>query len=460
MAKNSTVYVCTECGYESLKYWGKCPDCGSWNTLKEISRKQLDEITGKSVSAAPVSIERLSDVKISEQDRFKTKIEEFDRVLGGGVVRSSLVLIGGEPGIGKSTLLLQSAANISQSEKKVIYATAEESLSQLKRRLDRLSLDGSEVYVLSTTDINAIIAAAGRTSADLLIIDSIQTVKDPDISSAAGTLSQVRGAAEKLMSYAKSSGCAVFIVGHITKQGTLAGPKTIEHMVDTVMYFENESKSNLRILRLNKNRFGSSEEIGVFEMTASGLRCVTNPSNILLEERSDRASGSVVCSLMEGNRSILCEIQALATKSTFQVPRRISTGYEYNRFVLILAVIEKLTNITLSDSDIYLNVVGGLRIRETSSDLAVACAVVSTVMNRPVEKGCVIIGEVGLCGEIRTPGNVDRRVRDAASLGFRKAVIPKGSLEGSESYPGMEIVEVSTLRQCIFSLFMKNRKGE
>lgn len=454
MAKARTVYVCTECGYESLKYWGKCPECGNWNTLKEVSGSELENINGRAKAPA-ASLTRLSEVGISADDRFTTGISELDRVLGGGIVKSSLVLVGGNPGIGKSTLLLQAAANVAASGKTVIYATAEESLSQLKGRLDRLGLDGSAIYAAAATDIDSITKTAREMDADLLIVDSIQTVRCRDVSSAAGTVSQVRECASLLMNHAKSSACSVFLVGHITKQGTIAGPKTIEHMVDTVMYFENESRSALRILRLDKNRFGSSEEIGVFEMTSGGLECVLNPSSVLLEDRHDRANGSVVCALMEGNRSILAEVQALATTSSFQVPRRIATGFEYSRFVLILAVIEKMTGMDLSGTDVYLNVVGGVKIRETASDLAAACAVVSSVLNRPVKAGTIILGEIGLCGEIRNPGSVDRRLRDAKALGFSKAVVPKGSVEDISSLSDITLIEVSTLSQCIRALFGK-----
>lgn len=458
MAKSKTVYVCTECGYESIKYWGKCPDCGNWNTLKEISKRELDMVNRSFSSGPSPEVRNLSEISVTDEDRFTSGIEELDRVLGGGIVRSSLVLVGGEPGIGKSTLLLQCAANVSLDGKKVLYASAEESLSQLKRRLDRLELDGSKIMVLATSDINAVLKAAKDNSADLLITDSIQTVKNPDIESAPGTLAQVRESSERLMNYAKNSDCAVFLVGHVTKQGTLAGPKTIEHMVDTVIYFENEEKSNLRILRLSKNRFGSQEEIGIFEMTAAGLKCVNNPSRILLDRNLSDASGTTVCSVMEGNRSILREIQALAVKTTFQVPRRIATGYEYNRFVLILAVIEKMTGMNLSENDIYLNVVGGVRIKETSSDLAVAAAVVSSVLDRKLDPLTVIIGEVGLSGEIRNPGSVDRRIRDAKAMGFKKAVVPTGSVEEASTREGIEIIEVSSLAQCIYRLFSAKRK--
>ena len=460
MGKKNTIYVCTECGYESLKYWGKCPECGNWNTLKEVGEKLLKNINGRASAAAPAETTRLGDVQITDEDRFSTDIPELDRVLGGGIVRSSLVLVGGEPGIGKSTLLMQAASSVSLKNKSVIYATAEESLSQLKGRLDRLNLDGSSILVSATTDMDSIIATAEKNEADLLIVDSIQTVRAAGIDSAAGTLTQVRECTSMLMNLAKTSGCAVFIVGHVTKQGTIAGPKTIEHMVDTVMYFENEARSFLRILRLNKNRFGSSEEIGVFEMSAEGLKCVPNPSNILLEDRNNRTSGSVVCAVMEGNRAILAEVQALASESSFQVPRRIATGYEYNRFVMILAVLEKMTGIKLDSLDIYLNVVGGVRIRETSSDLAIACAVVSSVMNRAVKPGFVIIGEIGLCGEIRNPGNVDRRIREAAALGFNTALIPKGSLKDASLRNQMEVIEISTLKQGIYRMFNSEKAGE
>lgn len=454
LAKDKKIFVCSECGYESPKYWGKCPDCGNWNTFSEFSKKELDLVNSKNSVFTP-KVTNLKDVDIKEDIRFTTSISELDNVLGGGIVASSLVLVGGEPGIGKSTLLMQTAHNVSIIGKRVLYASSEESLSQLKLRLDRLGLKGSDILVLSNTDIEQIIESAKENKADLLIIDSIQTVRSSNIPSAPGTITQVRECTNLLMNFAKASNTSVFIVGHITKQGTIAGPKTIEHMVDTVMYFESESNSSLRILRLSKNRFGSSEEIGVFEMSRKGLKCVTNPSRLLLEDRENRSYGSVICSIMEGNRSVLIEIQALAMMSSFQVPRRVSTGFEYNRFVQILAVIEKMTNVKLHSTDVYLNVVGGVRVKETASDLAVACAVISSMLKKEIPINTIIIGEVGLCGEIRKINNIFKRIKEANSLGFKKAIIPRNSLDEHEDISNLniEVIEISTLKECVFKLF-------
>jgi len=455
LAKDKKIFVCSECGYESPKYWGKCPDCGSWNTFSEFSKKELDLVNVKNSIFTP-KVTKLNDVDTNTDMRFSTGIKELDNVLGGGIVTSSLVLVGGEPGIGKSTLLMQTAHNVSINKKKVLYASSEESLSQLKLRLDRLGLRGSDILVLSNTDIEQIIESAKENKADLLIIDSIQTVRSSNIPSAPGTITQVRECTNLLMNFAKATNTSVFLVGHITKQGTIAGPKTIEHMVDTVMYFENETGSNLRILRLSKNRFGSSEEIGVFEMKGRGLECVTNPSRLLLEDRENRSYGSVICSMMEGNRSVLVEIQALAMPSSFQVPRRVSTGFEYNRFVLILAVIEKMTNVKLYNTDVYLNVVGGVKVKETASDLAVAAAVISSMMKREIPRDTVIIGEVGLCGEIRNINNTFKRLKEANALGFKTAIIPKNSMDKHEdisSLKNIDIIGVSTLKECVYKLF-------
>lgn len=455
MAKDKKIFVCSECGYESPKYWGKCPDCGKWNTFSEFSKKELDIVNNNANIVTP-KVKKLNDISADDDIRFSTSISELDRVLGGGIVASSLVLVGGEPGIGKSTLLMQTAYNISLTNRKVLYASSEESLTQLKLRLDRLKLKDGNIMVLSNTNIEQIIESAKENKVDLLIIDSIQTVRSTDIQSAPGTITQVRECTNLLMNFAKASNTSVFLVGHINKQGTLAGPKTIEHMVDTVMYFENETNSNLRILRLSKNRFGSSEEIGVFEMTKRGLECVTNPSKLLLEDRENRSYGSTICAAMEGNRSMLIEIQALATDSSFQVPRRVSTGFEYNRFVLILAVIEKMTNIKLHSTDVYLNVVGGVKIKETASDLAVACAIVSSVLKKEIRRDTLIIGEVGLCGEIRNVSNIYKRIKDAKSMGFTRAIIPFSASSDEElKNIDIEIVKVSTLKQTIFNLFNK-----
>lgn len=454
MAKDKKVFVCETCGYESPKYWGKCPDCGSWNTLYEMSKKELDMVNAKPKVFTP-KVKALSDVTNEDDSRFLTNITEFDNVLGGGIVKSSMILVGGEPGIGKSTLLLQTASNVSKT-KKVLYASSEESLTQIKLRLNRLNLQGDNILVLSNTNIDSIINSAKEHKVDLLIVDSIQTVSSDEISSAPGTITQVRECTNTLMNFAKTTNTSIFLVGHITKQGTLAGPKTIEHMVDTVMYFENEVNSDLRILRLSKNRFGSSDEIGIFNMTRKGLVGVKNPSSVLLEDRRNRGSGSVICTSMEGNRAILVEIQALAMHSSFQVPRRVSTGFTYNRFVVMLAVIEKMTNVKLYDLDIYLNVVGGITFRETSADLGVICAVISSVLNKQVDKDTIILGEVGLCGEVRKVNNTYKRLKEASGLGFKSAIVPKYSLNEEVedvSSLNMDIKEVYTISDVMRYVF-------
>ena len=449
MAKTKTVFYCTACGNESPKWQGRCPACGAWNTLEEHVEKPT--AVGKAKSS-PVGMsrkpQRLSQVDSDAEIRFSTGMGELDRVLGGGAVAGSLVLVGGAPGIGKSTLLLQICAQLCR-ERRVLYVSGEESERQIKLRGQRLGVDSEELYLLSETRLSDILEAVEEMKPDILITDSIQTLYREENESSPGSISQVKDCTMALMQLSKSMGITVFVVGHINKDGAIAGPKVLEHMVDCVLYFEGDPNSSYRMLRAAKNRFGSTNEIGVFVMGDSGLIEVPNPSQMLLEGRPEGASGTCVACVMEGTRPVLAEVQALVTKTTFNVPRRAADGFDFNRAVLLLAVAEKRGGMKLNIFDAYINVIGGLRLDEPGADLPVVLAVASSYRDQTIPDDLIAIGEVGLTGEIRAVSNMNQRLAEAARLGFQKCIIPKFGSEKLEIPSGLTVYRVRNLREAI-----------
>ena len=445
--KAKTKFVCSACGYETAKWLGKCPGCGGWNSLEEEIVK-TEKSSSRSVSSLRAKPTSLTQVDITDYQRLKSGISELDRVLGGGVVRGSLVLVGGDPGIGKSTLLLQLAAQLDQKAT-LFYVSGEESEKQLKMRSDRLNKEDPSFMVLSETDITSVMSALEDIRPDVLIIDSIQTMYHPDISSAPGSVSQVREATLSLMRYAKENATAVFIVGHVTKDGAIAGPKVLEHMVDCVLYFEGERNHSYRILRAVKNRFGSTNEIGVFEMTDKGLTAVDNPSMMLLEGRPEQTAGSAVVCTIEGSRPMLAEIQALLCPSSFGMPRRMATGIDYNRVNLMIAVLEKRVGLNLQNQDAYVNIIGGIRLDEPAVDLALALAIASAFKNRPIDSGIAAIGEVGLTGELRAVSQMERRLSEVLNLGFKACIIPQANLKKLNIPEGMKVLPAKNVTEAL-----------
>lgn len=447
MAKPKQVYFCQECGYESSKWMGQCPGCRAWNTFVEEkvvtgARKQGN----RTVSAAPASIlEVTSDV----ETRLDTNMKELDRVLGGGIVKGSLVLIGGDPGIGKSTILLQVCRNLTDAGHKVLYVSGEESLQQIKMRAERLGDFKKEMYLLCETDVDAIEDAMAKVQPEVMVIDSVQTMMQESVASAAGSVSQVREVTNRLMQMAKLKNVAIFIVGHVTKEGTVAGPRTLEHMVDTVLYFEGERSSMYRILRSVKNRFGATNEIAVFEMKEHGLEEVKNPSEVMLTGRPLDAAGSVIVCSMEGTRPLLIEIQALVAQTNFQMPRRTTVGIDFNRVNLLMAVLEKRAGIHLGSCDAYVNLTGGIRLSEPAVDLGIILALVSSYRNRPVDEHTIAFGEVGLTGEVRSVSLAEQRVREAARLGFTTCILPSSNTNNIKSIEGMRLIGVSNVKEAI-----------
>src|SRR5215467_20428 len=463
MAKVKTAYRCTECGAEHSKWQGRCDQCGEWNTLvEEIVAPRVVAGTasarraagarglaeGGSVAVAP----RLRDVVGSHADRWQTNLDEFDFVLGGGIVPGSMILVGGEPGIGKSTLLLHVAARLEENGRPVLYAACEESALQVKLRSDRLDDGAADVSLLSETNLETILATASAASPSALIVDSIQTVFTADLEGAPGNVGQVRECAARLMRYAKESGTTVFVVGHVTKGGGIAGPKTLEHIVDTVLYFEGEGTLDHRLLRATKNRFGSVDEIGVFRMSEGGLEPVANPSQLFLGDRTSHASGSAITALLEGTRPVLVEVQALAAKAGFGTPQRVTTGFDARRLALLLAVLDKRAHLSFAQLDVFLNVVGGVQLREPSGDLAVAAALASSVYDRPLPSDAVFIGEVGLGGEVRAVSQVERRIAEAANLGMRRVYLAERGIPKRHARD-VELVGVRTLQDLSERLF-------
>lgn len=444
--KERSVYCCAECGAESANWAGKCPSCGAWNSLVEV---KLDR--SAAVKASRSRFERSRPKKISELDmteeiRISTGITELDRVLGGGAVTGSLVLVGGAPGIGKSTLLLQMCANF--AEKKILYVTGEESERQLKLRAVRLGLEGENILVLAETDLDAIMDCINTQEPEVVIIDSIQTISGDDVASAPGSVSQVRECTMRIMRLTKEKGLTVFVVGHITKEGSLAGPKVLEHMVDCVLYFEGERNTSFRILRAAKNRFGSTNEIGVFEMDESGLRCVDNPSEMLLSGRPENSPGTCVACVIEGSRPLLAEVQALVTPSNYNAARR-SNGVDYNRAAMLLAVIEKRGGLPVTTCDAYINVIGGLTLDEPAADLATALAIASSYIDLPLGADLAAIGEIGLSGEIRSVSMINQRLTEISRLGFQRCVIPEHVRDEIRVPSGLQLIPVKNIRDAI-----------
>jgi len=447
--KSKVLYICSECGYESAKWIGKCPDCGGWNTFAE--EVVVTSKTSKKVTQSYSSPVKLSTVSTTKDTRIPTGIEEFDRVLGGGIVSGSLVLVGGEPGIGKSTILLQLIKSLEKSTS-FFYVSGEESEKQLKMRADRLNIT-EDFYLLCETDINSIIKNAQDLKPDILIIDSIQTMYNPDISSAPGTVSQVRDVTLSLMKFAKENSIAVFIVGHVTKDGNLAGPKVLEHMVDCVLHFEGERHQSHRILRAVKNRFGSTNEIGVFEMTGEGLKEVKNPSLMMLSGRPEKTSGSTVICTLEGTRPLLAEVQSLVSQTFFPAPRRMMTGADFNRVNMLIAVLEKRVGYNLSNQDIYVNIVGGMRIDEPAADLGIICAIASGFKNAEISPDIALIGEVGLTGELRAVVQIEKRLNEISKLGFKKCIVPDANKKGIVIPDGLDVLFAKNVSSALKILF-------
>lgn len=448
--KTKTMFFCTECGNETARWSGQCPACGQWNTLTEApvnkASKAVSAVTSDGASRnVPVLIDEIAP---GNEIRFSTGVDEFDRVLGGGAVRGSMVLVGGAPGIGKSTLLLQICGNLSGTEK-TLYVSGEESQHQIKMRAERMGVRGDKLYILTETVLGEIIEAVETLEPDVLIVDSIQTIYDPDITSSPGSVGQVRECAMSLMRTAKSRGITVFVVGHVNKDGAIAGPKVLEHMVDCVLYFEGERSLSYRILRAAKNRFGSTNEIGVFEMTEKCLRGVDNPSEMLLSGRPDNAPGTCVACVMEGTRPILAEVQALVAPTVYPSARRTANGVDYNRAALVLAVLEKRGGLNLGTCDSYINVIGGLQISEPAADLAMAMAIASSHRDIPVGGDLAAVGEIGLTGEIRSVRALDQRLAEIKRLGFTRCAIPahiRGEVKAPE---GLELISVRNVRDAV-----------
>ncbi len=463
MAKTpATVYVCQNCGNQSRKWLGKCPDCGEWNSFVEERFRPSAQTVGKNSSGSSrLGTNAFRETKpiaygeIESQDDARTSsgIDEFDRVLGGGIVDGSLVLIGGEPGIGKSTLIAQVADKLSASDLKVLYVSGEESERQIKMRGERLGLNAENLFLLPETNLENILNETERMKPNVVIVDSIQTVFSEKIESAPGSVSQVREVAGQFMMFAKGTGTAVFLIGHVTKEGSIAGPKALEHIVDTVLYFEGDRHHNHRIIRATKNRFGAANEIGIFEMTNEGLSPVANPSEVFLQERPEGASGSVVMVCMEGTRPMLVEIQALVSGTKFGTGRRMAQGFDYNRTSLLIAVLEKKLGFQLAGDDVFVNIAGGLEVDEPAADLGVIAAISSSFRNLQISPDTAVFGEVGLTGEVRGVLQAQTRAREAQTLGFKKLILPVSNKKGLEKLLGMRVVGVRNLEEALDELF-------
>lgn len=449
MAKaKKSIFFCQNCGHEESKWLGQCPVCRQWNTFVE-EKVTVAKTGGQTKSLKEAEVVALSSVQTDREERVCTGIGELDRVLGGGIVPGSLVLVGGDPGIGKSTLLLQVCQRLTERKQKFLYISGEESLKQIKLRADRMGTFTDDLLLLCETNIETIRSVIEKERPSLVVIDSIQTMYSEEVSSAPGSVSQVREATNIFMQIAKGMGISIFIVGHVTKEGTVAGPRVLEHMVDTVLYFEGDRHASYRILRGVKNRFGSTNEIGVFEMRQDGLREVENPSEFMLNGRPENASGSVVACSMEGTRPILLEIQALVCRSNFGMPRRTAAGTDYNRVNLLMAVLEKRLGLPLSNYDAYVNIAGGIRINEPAVDLGIVLALVSSYKNRPVSEDVLVFGEVGLSGEVRAVNMPEQRVSEAKKLGFQTCILPAVSLDAVKNIQGIKLLGVKSINEAI-----------
>lgn len=445
------IYICQNCGYQTPKWLGKCPDCGQWDSI-------IEEISSNSVksSALPTSMSaplEISNISFAPDSKIKTGMQEFDRAIGGGIVPGSLLLLGGEPGIGKSTLILQVAGKLSQIDLKTIYLSGEESAQQIKLRAERLSINSDNIYIITGTRIEDLFERIKDIQTDFLIIDSIQTTYSDSLPSAPGSAGQIREVSARLLRWAKEKGIPTFLIGHITKEGTIAGPKILEHLVDTVLYFEGDNSHSFRIIRAVKNRYGSTNEIGVFEMKETGLTQVGNPSRIFLEERPENASGSIVIPCLEGSRPLLLEIQALVGPSPLGMPRRTAVGVDHNRISLLVAVLAKRIGIELGDQDIFVNVAGGMRVDEPAADLGIVTAMISSFLNKPVDPEMVIFGEVGLAGEVRGVTQPETRIKEAEKMGFTKCILSKNNLEGCKNLNNIKMYGVNSVSELMDILF-------
>lgn len=451
--KQKTVFYCTDCGNETSKWTGRCTACGAWNTIVEAPDVKLTKAPVKGGSIRRSRPSKISELSMEAESRFATGLSELDRVLGGGAVRGSVVLVGGAPGIGKSTLLLQICGLIG-NQQKILYVTGEESQRQLKMRAMRLAVDAGDLYVLAETDLNQIISNIEELKPDVVIIDSIQTMFDTEIASAPGSVTQVRECTMTIMRQAKSDGFTAFVVGHINKEGNIAGPKVLEHMVDCILYFEGDRNTSYRILRSGKNRFGSTNEIGVFEMCANGLREVENPSEMLLDGRPESAPGTCVTCVMEGTRPVLAEVQALVSNTSYNSARRNTNGIDHNRAMMLIAVLEKRGGLPIGGLDSYINVIGGLTLEEPAADLATVLAIASSYFDKPVGTDLAAIGEVGLSGELRSVMNLNQRLTETARLGFARCVIPaRNGRDEITSPKGLQLIKVRNVREAIMAVF-------
>jgi len=453
MPKIKTFFQCQTCGYVSPKWLGRCPDCGAWNSLVEEKKETVTRHSSLITHLGKSEPQPLSSITGEYGQRTSTGIKELDRVLGGGVVAGSVVLIGGDPGIGKSTLLLQALSGLSKEYGKVFYVSGEESPEQIKIRSERLSINSEEIILFSETSLEAIVSTASKLSPKAMVVDSIQTVYTEELVSAPGSVSQVRDCAAKLMLFAKRSDITVFLVGHVTKEGAIAGPRVLEHIVDTVLYFEGDRGHSYRMLRTVKNRFGSTNEIGIFEMSDSGLIEVKNPSELFLLERPLNVSGSTVVASLEGTRPLMVEIQSLVSQSNFGVPRRTTIGVDFNRVNLLVAVLEKRAGLYLGGMDIFVNVVGGLRIIEPAVDIGIITTIASSLKDIPVDPKIFVFGEVGLSGEIRAVTQAEARIKEASKIGFKRAVMPMGNAEKIKNNFGLEITGIKNVKDCLEAVF-------
>jgi DNA repair protein RadA/Sms len=452
LARQKTIFVCQNCGYKAPKWLGRCPDCGAWNSLVEelTERDNRDREKRGSFLGRP---QRIDTVALDKEGRDKTGMSEFDRTLGGGVVPGSLVLIGGDPGIGKSTLILQVVQRLAQQGLRALYISGEESVQQIKMRAQRISADSSELYLLSGTCLEDVIDRLDELAPRIIVIDSIQTIFTESLGSAPGSIGQVREVTSRLMNLAKGSGRAIFLIGHVTKDGAIAGPKVLEHLVDTVLYFEGDGSHMYRILRAVKNRYGPTNEIGVFEMSDNGLEEVGNPSKVFLEERAEDVSGSIVISCMEGSRPLLVEMQALVCTSSLAIPRRTTIGVDPNRVSLLVAVLAKRGGVALSDKDIFLNVAGGIKIDEPAIDLGIISTTASSFLNKPIPRKTITFGEVGLSGEVRGVSQTELRLKEAVKLGFSRCLLSKKSIKTLKTTVDMELIGVSSIQELLEALF-------